>query len=114
MARRTSPRVSTPRSLKSLPVAMRVPSRLINVALNAGAVPVQELDAHINDAAFAVQMVEDNATTGNIIDMPAAYHNGACGFSFADGHSEIKKWLDPRTVPPLKKRQEPLIQEELL
>ena len=25
-------------------------------------------------------------------DLPASYHNGACGFSFADGHSEIKKW----------------------
>jgi prepilin-type processing-associated H-X9-DG protein len=26
-------------------------------------------------------------------DMPASYHNGAAGFSFADGHSEIKRWL---------------------
>ncbi len=26
------------------------------------------------------------------VDMPAAYHNGACGFAFADGHSEIHKW----------------------
>jgi len=26
------------------------------------------------------------------IDLPASYHNGACGFAFADGHSEIKKW----------------------
>jgi prepilin-type N-terminal cleavage/methylation domain-containing protein/prepilin-type processing-associated H-X9-DG protein len=25
-------------------------------------------------------------------DLPASYHNNACGFSFADGHSEIKKW----------------------
>lgn len=34
-------------------------------------------------------------------DLPGIYHNGACGFSFADGHSEIKKWRDPRTTPPL-------------
>ena len=27
-------------------------------------------------------------------DLPASYHNGACGLGFADGHSEIKKWLD--------------------
>jgi prepilin-type N-terminal cleavage/methylation domain-containing protein/prepilin-type processing-associated H-X9-DG protein len=33
--------------------------------------------------------------------MPASYHNGACGFSFADGHSEIKKWLDPVTIQPV-------------
>ena len=26
------------------------------------------------------------------VDIPATYHNGACGFSFADGHSEIHKW----------------------
>ena len=30
-------------------------------------------------------------------DLPASYHNGACGFSFADGHSEIHKWKDDRT-----------------
>jgi len=34
-------------------------------------------------------------------DMPGMYHNRAAGFSFADGHSEIKKWIDPRTTPPL-------------
>jgi prepilin-type N-terminal cleavage/methylation domain-containing protein/prepilin-type processing-associated H-X9-DG protein len=34
-------------------------------------------------------------------DLPGMYHNRACGFSFADGHSEIKRWLDNRTMPPL-------------
>jgi prepilin-type N-terminal cleavage/methylation domain-containing protein/prepilin-type processing-associated H-X9-DG protein len=28
-------------------------------------------------------------------DLPASYHNDACGLSFADGHSEIKRWRDP-------------------
>lgn len=27
--------------------------------------------------------------------MPASDHNGAGGLSFADGHSEIKKWRSP-------------------
>jgi prepilin-type N-terminal cleavage/methylation domain-containing protein/prepilin-type processing-associated H-X9-DG protein len=60
------------------------------------------LDEHpdsINDAAFANQMV--TAATLNqahIIDVPASYHNGACGFSFVDGHAEIHRWLDSRTV----------------
>jgi prepilin-type N-terminal cleavage/methylation domain-containing protein/prepilin-type processing-associated H-X9-DG protein len=31
-------------------------------------------------------------------DMPASYHNGACGISFADGHSEIHKWRGSATV----------------
>jgi len=35
-------------------------------------------------------------------DLPAFYHNNAGGFSFADGHSSIKRWLDSRTTPPLK------------
>jgi prepilin-type N-terminal cleavage/methylation domain-containing protein/prepilin-type processing-associated H-X9-DG protein len=31
-------------------------------------------------------------------DIPASYHNDACGFSFADGHSEIKKWKSATSV----------------
>ena len=29
------------------------------------------------------------------VDLPAAYHNGSGGISFADGHGEIRKWRDP-------------------
>ena len=36
-----------------------------------------------------------------LVDVPASYHNGAGGLTFADGHSEIRKWLDPRTKPPI-------------
>jgi len=61
------------------------------------------LDEHpdsVNDAAFANQMVTaNNLGAAYIIDFPASYHNGACGFAFADGHAEIKKWLDGRTKP---------------
>jgi len=35
-------------------------------------------------------------------DLPASYHNGACGFSFADGHSEIHKWLETSTKQPVR------------
>jgi prepilin-type N-terminal cleavage/methylation domain-containing protein/prepilin-type processing-associated H-X9-DG protein len=43
----------------------------------------------------------NNGPTGNLwSDMPASYHNGACGFSFADGHSEIKRWLVRTTIVP--------------
>jgi prepilin-type N-terminal cleavage/methylation domain-containing protein/prepilin-type processing-associated H-X9-DG protein len=34
-------------------------------------------------------------------DLPAFYHNRAAGFSFADGHCEIHRWLDDRTMPPV-------------
>jgi prepilin-type processing-associated H-X9-DG protein len=35
--------------------------------------------------------------------LPTSYHNGACGFAFADGHSEIKRWLDRRTIQPVRR-----------
>jgi prepilin-type N-terminal cleavage/methylation domain-containing protein/prepilin-type processing-associated H-X9-DG protein len=64
---------------------------------------VDEHPDSINDAAFAVQMVEpNNMAAARIIDYPASYHNGACGFSFADGHAEIRKWVDGRTVVPVR------------
>jgi len=48
------------------------------------------LDEHpdsINDGYFI-----NNPDDSHWDDLPASYHGGACGFSFADGHSEIKKW----------------------
>jgi prepilin-type N-terminal cleavage/methylation domain-containing protein len=36
-------------------------------------------------------------------DYPGSYHHRAAGLSFADGHAEIKKWRDDRTVPPIQK-----------
>ncbi len=36
-------------------------------------------------------------------DLAASYHAGAGGFSFADGHAEIKRWQDPGTREPVKK-----------
>ncbi len=41
-------------------------------------------------------------------DIPGMYHNLAAGFSFADGHSEMKRWVDPRTTPPLVTGGDPL------
>jgi prepilin-type N-terminal cleavage/methylation domain-containing protein len=41
-------------------------------------------------------------------DFPGMYHHYACGFSFADGHSELKRWQDSRTLPPLVQGSNPL------
>jgi prepilin-type processing-associated H-X9-DG protein len=56
----------------------------------------------INDAAMAVAMAPIGAKTAKIIDFPASYHNGACGFALADGHSEIHRWTGGRIKPPVK------------
>jgi prepilin-type N-terminal cleavage/methylation domain-containing protein len=34
--------------------------------------------------------------------VPANYHRPSSVFAFADGHAEIHKWLDPRTINPPK------------
>lgn len=49
----------------------------------------------LNDASFAMTMVP---VGGKFLDGPGTYHNFACGIAFADGHSEIHKWKDPRTA----------------
>lgn len=66
---------------------------------------LDEREDSINDAFYVVQMTGyPNQPSQNIlVDTPAAYHNNAGGFSFADGHSEIHKWQDARTRPPLVK-----------
>ena len=60
----------------------------------------------INDGEFAVAMdgYPNSPLAFRILDYPASQHDGACGFAFVDGHSEMKKWLDPRTKPPVGPR----------
>ena len=60
---------------------------------------IDENPDSINDAAFAVLMGADGRNT-LWQDGPGTAHGGACGFSFADGHSEIRKWIDPQTTQP--------------
>ncbi|MBI3417537.1 MAG: type II secretion system protein [Verrucomicrobia bacterium] len=68
---------------------------------------LDEREDSINDGEFVVGMngYPDKPQQWSIVDFPASYHNGAGGFSFVDGHSEIKKWKDGRTMPVLKKGQ---------
>jgi len=64
---------------------------------------LDERQDSINDGYFVTEMDGyPNLASTKIVDYPAGYHNNAAGFAFADGHSEIHRWRDPRTVPPLK------------
>ena len=63
------------------------------------------LDEHpdsINDGWMVFCTGADPAERSAWGDLPASYHDGAGGFSFADGHSEIKKWLATSTKRPVK------------
>lgn len=55
-----------------------------------------EDDNSLNDAGLAV-VGPKTPFNYAMIDWPGTYHNNAAGFAFADGHSEIHKWKDPRT-----------------
>ena len=66
------------------------------------------LDEHkgtLNDGFFRVFM-EFEGAQARMGDLPGWYHNGANGFSFADGHAEIHKWRDPRTRVPFNKDEQ--------
>jgi len=62
------------------------------------------LDEHpdsINDGWFVFCSSADPAERVSWSDLPACGHNNACGFSFADGHSEIKKWMVRSSIRPV-------------
>jgi prepilin-type N-terminal cleavage/methylation domain-containing protein/prepilin-type processing-associated H-X9-DG protein len=52
----------------------------------------------INDGNFMC----DPDTLYQLIDYPGNYHGDGCTFVFADGHGEIHRWLDRRTMPVLR------------
>jgi len=60
-------------------------------------VTVDEHPDSINDGFFIV-----SRTASGWGDIPASYHNGACGFSFADGHAEIHKWKSATSIYPVR------------
>jgi len=61
------------------------------------------VDEHPDSINDAMLYVDPSMPVANAewFDWPASYHAAACGFSFADGHSEIHKWLDHRTLAPV-------------
>jgi len=66
---------------------------------------MDEREDSINDGELIVGMFgyPDSPSQWKIVDYPASYHNRAAGLSFVDGHAEIKRWQDNRTIPALKK-----------
>lgn len=58
------------------------------------------LDEHpdsISTIAFRVSSLSGAAA--KIVSFPGSQHQGAATLSFADGHAESHRWLDPRTRP---------------
>jgi prepilin-type N-terminal cleavage/methylation domain-containing protein/prepilin-type processing-associated H-X9-DG protein len=58
-------------------------------------VTLDECPGTINDGWFVCDPFYNGNPSTTWVDIPASYHNGAGGISFADGHAEIRKWKDP-------------------
>jgi prepilin-type N-terminal cleavage/methylation domain-containing protein len=65
-------------------------------------VTLDEREDSIDDALFVVNMTMVGESA-NFQNLPASYHNGAGGFSYGDGHAGLHRWLDGRTMPPVRK-----------
>lgn len=65
---------------------------------------IDEREDSINDGMFQTNL-KDRRSASKIVDYPAAYHRGAAGIVFADGHAELKRWRDRRTMPQLHANQ---------
>ena len=63
---------------------------------------LDEREDSINDGWF----MQDPDKPGYLVDYPASYHNRACGFAFADGHSEIRRWRGNAICPALVEGQD--------
>ncbi len=84
--------------------------KLTNLRYPGPAMTFVILDEHpdsIDDALFH-SCGGYSAANALIRNIPASYHYGGGGnISYADGHSEIKKWKDPRTKPQVLYTKQP-------
>ena len=62
---------------------------------------IDEREDTIQDACFSVDMSNEPPFLNS---SPRSAHNGAGTLSFADGHAELKKWLDPITRLPVRQQ----------
>lgn len=64
---------------------------------------IDEREDSINDGFFLVDMTgfPDQPAKHFMYDVPASYHGDSGALNFADGHSEVHRWRDPRTKPRL-------------
>ena len=91
-------------------VVFRKLSDLDRIGASQAYVFIDEHPDSLNFGDFAVAM-NDGAPTASIhiIDYPASSHNRAGGMSFGDGHAEVHKWVDGRTIKPLTQKPMTLV-----
>jgi prepilin-type N-terminal cleavage/methylation domain-containing protein/prepilin-type processing-associated H-X9-DG protein len=66
---------------------------ITGLSVSEALVFVDERDDSIDDGEFAIDMVGNQ-----IVNVPAGYHGGSGGLTFADGHAEIHRWRTPEVL----------------
>ncbi len=77
-------------------------SQILNPGPAKTFVFLEEREDSINDGMFVVDMSGYPNKPTSIVDAPASYHGGSGSLSFADGHSELKKWKSTYILVPPK------------
>ncbi|KAB2660705.1 MAG: type II secretion system protein [Verrucomicrobia bacterium] len=91
-------------------MVFRKTADIVGMGTSQAYVFIDEHPDSLNFGDFAVSMNDGAAPAAiYIIDYPASNHNGAGGLSFADGHAEVHKWVDSRTVKPITFKSMPLV-----
>jgi prepilin-type N-terminal cleavage/methylation domain-containing protein len=62
---------------------------------------MREDSVDVGNFATSAAGYPDRPAEFEFLDLPGFYHGRSGGFSFADGHSETRRWRDSRTMPPL-------------
>ncbi len=75
-------------------------TELINPGPTKTFVFLEEREDSINDGMFVVDMSGYPGRPTSIVDAPASYHGSSGSLSFADGHSELKKWKSSYILVP--------------
>lgn len=78
----------------------RKTSDFINPGAAGTFVFLDEREDSINDGFFVVDMDGYPTSPVQLVDSPASYHGGSGGLSFADGHSELKRWKSNFVLQP--------------
>ncbi len=54
-----------------------------------------------DDATFFVNPADANGTGTSFTELPGSLHANACGIVYADGHSDVHKWIGSVDTPPV-------------
>ena len=74
-------------------LSFRKTTEIRGLGVSDALVFVDERDDSIDDGEFAIDMGQHQ-----IVNVPAGYHGGSGGLTFADGHAEIHRWRSPEVL----------------